>query len=97
MCPSLNQSPWPESQPHWNWGGGWGVCPTHSRDCSGEQWSLEGKADSIPKRDAGLAKGTGVGEVVETGWGRGRGRGVGVSTYHESHKSCRRGRALRNC
>lgn len=34
------------------------VCFTHHGDWSRELWSLEGKADSVPKRDAG--------EVVET-------------------------------
>lgn len=46
-----------------------GVCPTYHGDSSGDLWSLEGKADSIPKRD--------VGEVVETMgvgvWGMGKG------------------------
>ena len=67
MCPSLNQSLWLGSQPHWNRNGG--VCPTHHGDSSGDLWSMEGKADSIPKRD--------VGEVVETMgvgvWGMGKG------------------------
>lgn len=39
----------------------------------GGQWSVEGKANSLPERDAGLAQSTGQGEVVEMGWGWGGG------------------------
>lgn len=77
MCLLLNPLLGPGSQSSWNWDG-WST-PLHHihglRVGASGLWSPEGKAGSIPKRDAGLAQGTGV--CVCVCWGGRRGEGLG--------------------